>query len=92
MSNKSGWVDLYGINELQTEIMEFVDWWVRAKKTPIPQKEIIDKMHKQGVKDFTTVNALKSLKKKGYIRLADPRAMGKPGNQTFYVQLRRVRR
>lgn len=84
------WIDLYDVNEFQTEIMKFVDHWVFTVKTPIPQKEIIKEMKQRGHKDFTTVNALRALKKKGYLRLADPRAMGKPGNQTFYVQLRRV--
>lgn len=84
------WTDLYDVNEFQREIMRFIDYWVITVKTPIPQKEIIKEMKKRGHKEFTSVNALRSLIKKGYVRMADPRAMGKPGNQTFYVQLRRV--
>jgi len=33
------YVDFHEINKLQTDIMEFVGWWVHQKKTPIPYKE-----------------------------------------------------
>jgi hypothetical protein len=79
------YVDVTGVNRLQREIMLFIDDWARNKKTPIPQKEIILGMVEKGVKTFTTINALNSLLKKGYIRRSC-----EISNKTFYVQLRRV--
>lgn len=83
------WRDLYDVNEFQRTIMQFVDNWVRTEKTPVPQKQIVKAMKELKYKDYTTVNALNSLNKKGYLRVA---IMGVdyPRNQTFYVQLRRV--
>lgn len=66
--------------------MLFVDRWVREKKTPVPHREIIGEMKKQKVHDFTTVNAINALLRKGYIRRACTIS-----NKTFYVQLRNVR-
>jgi Fe2+ or Zn2+ uptake regulation protein len=80
------WLDLYEINELQTNIMHFVDRWVKKEKTPVPHSEIIKTMKGEGVKDFTTYNALQSLMKKGYLRKAIITS-----NKTFYVQLRRAK-
>lgn len=77
--------DFSEVNKLQTDIMVFIDNWVREKKTPVPQKEIIISLVKVGNKDFTVSNALHSLLRKGYIRKAYVIS-----NKTFYVQLRRV--
>ena len=82
---KDDYTNLYEVNELQTKIMEFIDKWVHEEKTPVPQKEIIIEMKRQGVKDFTAVNAINSLLKKGYIRRAVVIS-----NKSYYVQLRRV--
>ena len=82
---KDDYINLYEVNELQTKIMEFIDKWVHEEKTPVPQKEIIIEMKRQGVKDFTAVNAINSLLKKGYIRRAVVIS-----NKSYYVQLRRV--
>lgn len=79
------YINLKEINKLQTRIMKFVDVWVHEEKTPIPLKEIIAEMKRQGVKDFTTVNAINGLLNKGYIRRAVTIS-----NTTSFVQLRRV--
>lgn len=73
------------VNKLQTDIMLFVDQWVRIEKTPVPQKEIISNMRLKGIHDFTTVWSLNALLRKGYIRRAYMIS-----NKTYYVQLRRV--
>ncbi len=83
--SKPVWINHTEINELQTRIMLFVDDWVHTKKTPIPQKDIIAAMLSDGVKTFTTVGALNTLLKKGYIRRAIT-----VSNKTMYVQLRRA--
>lgn len=82
---KTFYVDLSEVNELQRNIMNFIDGWVRSEKTPVPQKEIISAMTKMRVKTFTTINALNALLRKGYIRRAVVIS-----NKTSYVQLRRV--
>lgn len=79
------YVNINEINKLQTDIMNFVDWWVHKKKTPIPYKEIIVKMTSEGVKDFTTIKAINALVKKGYIRRAYMIS-----NKTYFVQLRGI--
>lgn len=82
---KTKYVNLYEINELQRKIMKFVTKWVHEEKTPIPQKEIVTAMKQSGVKDFTAVNAINALLRKGYIRRAVTIS-----NKTYYVQLRSV--
>jgi hypothetical protein len=79
------YISLSEINELQTNIMLFVSYWVKKKKTPVPQKDIILRMQANGIKNFTTVNALNSLLRKGYIRRAYTIS-----NKTTYVQLRGI--
>jgi hypothetical protein len=73
------------INLLQQTIMHFVIWWVHEKKTPVPLKEIISNMRRSEVKDFTAVNAINSLLRKGYIRRAVT-----PGKKTYFVQCRTI--
>ena len=82
---KTTYTSLSEVNELQTNIMKFVDIWVREKKTPIPRKEIIIKMESAGVNFPTCRAALYALIKKGYIREAYTIS-----NKTTYVQLRRL--
>jgi len=77
--------DFTEVNKLQTDIMMFVDAWVHLEKTPVPQKKIILHMRAAGIKTFTTVWALNSLMRKGFIRRSCMIT-----NKTFYVQLRRV--
>jgi len=83
--SRSIYVEFGEINELQRNIMKFVDWWVHTENTPTPQKEIIIAMRIAGTKSFTTINALNALLRKGYIRRAVIIS-----NKTSYVQLRRV--
>lgn len=83
--SKTFYVSLAEVNELQTNIMAFVDLWVHEEKTPIPLKEIISKMEINGTKNFTTIKAINVLIKKGYIRRAYTIS-----NKTTFVQLRRV--
>ena len=65
--------------------MKVVDSWVHRKKTPIPLKEIITKMTREGIKDFTAIKSINVLVKKGYIRRAYPIT-----NKTYFVQLRGI--
>lgn len=73
------------VNDLQANIMRFIDDWARTEKVPIPLRVIIKNMKDEGVKDFTTINAIRTLLRKGYIR----RAVG-TSNKTSFVQLRRI--
>lgn len=82
---KTKYVDFYGITELQREVMLIIDKWARENKKPIGQKEIITGMNEKGVKSYTTINAINSLLKKGYIRRAVITS-----NKSFYVQLRKL--
>lgn len=79
------YIDYYEINEIQHDVMIVIDHWVREKKTPIPHHEIIESMKLQGIKDFTTVNAIGSLLRKGFIRRAVV-----VSNKSFYVMLRTI--
>jgi DNA-binding transcriptional regulator PaaX len=83
--NTTVYRDFSEVNKLQTDIMIVVDTWVRTEKTPIPQKEIIQAMKDAGIKDFTVINAINALLRKGYIRRAYTIS-----NKTYYVQLRRL--
>lgn len=85
MANKTVYLNFGEVNELQTNIMKFVDVWAHENKTPIPLKLIIETMHKAGVIPATTIKALNSLLRKGYIRRAVTIS-----NKTYFVQLRRV--
>lgn len=74
------------INQLQHDIMVFVDYWVHTENTPIPQTEIIKHLGKAGVKSYTVTNSLNALLRKGYIR----RGIMPQRNKTYYVMLRTV--
>lgn len=77
------------INELQTNIMIFIDRWVREKKTPVPHKEILNAMKAKGIGEPTTWNSIRTLLIKGYLRRG---IVGTgPMNHTCYVLLRTVR-
>lgn len=82
---KTMYVNLSEVNELQTQIMNLIQDWVKNQKTPVPHKQILILMKEQGVGFPTTVNALNSLLHKGYIRRAVMIS-----NKTFYVQLKRL--
>ncbi len=77
--------DFFEINKLQTDVMVFIQEWVHCQKTPVPQKEIVDRMKESGIKEPATVYALNTLISKGYLRRAFVIS-----NKTYYVQLRRV--
>lgn len=76
---------IHEVSGIQLKIMVIVSQWVRTQKVPVPKREIIIRMKKEGVKDFTTINALHSLIKKGYIR----KGCGTT-NRVTYVQLRGI--
>jgi hypothetical protein len=73
------------IDRLQQSIMVFINKWVHEEKTPIPLKEIIKNMSRQGIKDFTTIKAINVLLKKGYIRRAITY-----DNKSYFVMLRGI--
>lgn len=79
------YVSLSEVNELQTKIMRFVGVWVHTEKTPVPLKEIISNMEKDGIKNFTTIKSINVLLKKGYIRRAVTIS-----NKSSFVQLRSI--
>lgn len=85
MPDTTKYSNYYEITELQVKIMKVVDTWVHEQRTPIPKKQIIETMKSEGIKDFTTINAITSLLLKGYLRRAIVTS-----NKTFYVMLRRV--
>ena len=66
--------------------MDFVESWINKNKTPVPYKNIMEKMLKKGKNKLTIKLALKALKQKGFIR----EAVTVGTNRKFYVQLRRV--
>lgn len=82
---KTVYINLSDISEMQTEIMRFISLWVKEKKTPVPQREIILAMKIHGVKDFSVQNALSILLRKGYIRRAYSTS-----NRAIYVQVRTI--
>lgn len=67
--------------------MIFITNWVKREKTPVPKKEIVNEMLNQGVKDYTILNALNVLAKKGFIKRATS-SIGSKG--TRYIQLRSI--
>ena len=77
--------DFNEITELQMNIMLCIQKWVHDKKTPIPLTVIIAHMEQNNIKNFTTIKAIGSLLKKGYIRRGNVIS-----NKTFFVQLRTV--
>lgn len=74
------------LNDLQTTIMLFVKDWVNVKKTPVPQKEIINYMVRQKIKDYTVLFAIRTLRKKGYIR----DGYSEKANRVVYVMTRNI--
>lgn len=74
------------INDLQFAIMVFVKRWADIQKTTVPQKEIIESLREFGVKSYTTLNAIKALIEKGYIR----KAYSEQQRKTFYVMIRNI--
>lgn len=83
---KTEYISFEEINPLQERIMLFIQNWVKTKKTPVPQKEVVKQMKREGFKVPTILNALASLVKRYYIRRACTLAQ----NRTFYIQLRTI--
>ena len=73
------------INELQKEVMTFIDKWVRTEKTPVPRQQIMKEFIARKVPRITIEWAIGALLRKGYIRRAYSGS-----NKTFYVQLRNI--
>lgn len=70
------------INELQMQIMIFIDHWVRTENTPVPRQSIMKAMREKHIPAITVEGALNALLVKGYIR------RGYSGsNKTSYVQI-----
>ncbi len=73
------------LSKFQTYVMEFVQYWVREEKTPVPLKEIKKHMKTQGVNDPSIRDAVRALIKKGYIRKS-----ASLSNIRKYVQIRSI--
>jgi len=77
----------YGeLNDLQREIMIFVQYWVKTKKTTVPLKEIIKSMNKKNKKTQTVIKSTRVLVLKGYIR----RSLEINSRRTSFVQVRSI--
>lgn len=74
------------LNQFQTNIMAFIKEWADTEKTIIPQKEILSYFSRHGVQSYTTLNAVNSLIKKGFIR----KAYSEMKNRTYYVMIRNI--
>ena len=83
------YTDLRVVNELQIDVMKFVDVWVRTEKSPVPRSEIVKAMKKNGKTEYAVKYALFGLLQQGFLRKAIMDA-NMALNKTFYVQLRRV--
>ena len=75
--------DLVGI---QIDIMLYIKWWANCQKTPVPQRNIIKNMELQGIKSYSSINALNALLEKGFVR----RAYSEKQNRTYYVMIRNL--
>ena len=75
--------NLKGINDLQEKIMIYLIDWTHKEDHPISRKAILKHMEDSGVGQPTTINAIKTLCIKGYIRPAVTMS-----NTTSYVVLR----
>lgn len=71
------------MSNVQRKVMEFVVYWVREHKTPVPRQEIFEELLKVGIKDYTAANAIESLLRKRYIRKAYLTT-----RKTCYVQIK----
>ena len=72
------------ISPEQEKIMEFIIQWVKTKKTPVPQREIVENMKKENIHLDSVKWSLNALLAKGYIRKAYTEKL----NTTAYIQLR----
>lgn len=82
---KTVYVNLNDLNDLQMRIVKFINVWVHKKKTQVPLKEIIYTMKKEGVLEATIIKSIGVLLKKGYIRRSYHSS-----NKTYFTQLRTI--
>lgn len=82
---KTQYTSISEINALQLTVMQFIAEWVKEKRTPVPQKEIILGMKAKNVPMSSAVNACNILMRKGYLRRAYTTS-----NKTYYVLLRTI--
>lgn len=73
------------VNDLQRRIMELISDWTSSNDIPIQRSYVIKELVKQDVKNFTVINSLNSLLKKGFIRKSTNRS-----NKTSYIQIRTI--
>ena len=83
--SKTTYTSISEVTGIETKIMGFVSIWVHKEKKATPLREIIKNMENDGVKSYTTIKALNSLVKKGYIRRGF-----EISNKTTFVQLRTI--
>ena len=82
---KTAYTNLYEITEIQKSIVRYIDYWVHAVKTPVPQSDIMKEFEARGRSVRTVRAALDGLLRLGYIRRSETIS-----NKTSYVQLRRL--
>lgn len=73
------------MNDLQHNIMSFIDAWVRREKKPVPRTVIYSEMGEKGVKKHVITTAIDGLIRKGYISRSQLFS-----KYTSYVQLRSI--
>lgn len=74
------------LSQQQATVMEFINAWTHEKKTPVPQKVIIEEMKSRGISVDAVRYSLEMLLSYGYIR----RGWTEKQNTTEYVQLRGI--
>lgn len=82
---KTVYVGISELTDLQKRIMQYVDAWAHKEHTPVPLRNIIEEMNRQGTKKPTTIHAIGVILKKGYMRRSVTIS-----NKTSFVQLKRV--
>ena len=82
---KTEYVNVKDVTRLQEIIVNYLTERARINNTAISKKDLVLEMKDKGIKTLTTVSALKSLLKKGYIRRASSIS-----NRTYYVLCRTI--
>lgn len=82
---KTEYISFHELSKTQEKVQLYIQHWVKTEKTIVPHQKIVAQMRAEGVKDSTIVDALKVLKRKGYVRKAIITS-----NKTFYVLLRTI--
>lgn len=84
--SKHDYKNFSDLSKEQEKVMEFVSIWVHREKTPVPRKEIVIAMKKEGMSEDTVKWSLKVLLAKSYLR----EGWTDKQNTTTYVQLRGI--